>query len=281
MDTETVQIEQLMEPKKYYWLKLKKDFFKRHDIRIIEGMPNGKDYVLFYLKLLVESLDHDGKLRFSDTIPYSESMLATITNTNVDIVRSAIKIFAELQMMQLLDDGTLFLLQVEMLTGSETEYAEKKRIYRRGKDLQIEDKSKTKKDNVRQEIRDKRIEKDIHTAAPEAVPICQILINEHRKIDPSFLAGKEHDRIAQWSVDVDKINRIDGRDWQTIEKVMRWCKNDGFWAKNIMSGKKFREQFDRLYAGMMSSKPKTETTSIESLPDLPPELAQELTNGRI
>ena len=41
-----------MADKKYYWLKLKKDFFKRHDIQIIENMPNGKDYVLFYLKLL-------------------------------------------------------------------------------------------------------------------------------------------------------------------------------------------------------------------------------------
>ena len=39
---------------RYYWLKLKRDFFKRHDIRVIEDMPNGKEYVLFYLKLMVE-----------------------------------------------------------------------------------------------------------------------------------------------------------------------------------------------------------------------------------
>lgn len=45
---------------KFYWLKLKRDFFKRHDIRIIESMPNGKDYILFYLKLLCESVDTYG-----------------------------------------------------------------------------------------------------------------------------------------------------------------------------------------------------------------------------
>ena len=39
-----------MADKKYYWLKLKRDFFKRHDIRIIEEMPNGKEYLLFYNK---------------------------------------------------------------------------------------------------------------------------------------------------------------------------------------------------------------------------------------
>ena len=116
--------------KRYYWLKLKRDFFKRHDIRIIESMPNGKDYILFYLKLLCESVDHEGNLRFSDQIPYSEDMLATITNTNVDVVRSAIKIFTELGMMDIFDDGTYFMNEVDKLIGSESYWAEKKRLQR-------------------------------------------------------------------------------------------------------------------------------------------------------
>lgn len=149
---------------KYYWLKLKRDFFKRHDIRIIESMPNGKDYILFYLKLLCESIDHDGNLRFSEQIPYNEDMLATITNTNVDIVRVAIKIFSELGMMEILDDGTYFMNEVNRMIGSETAWAEKKRIYRQS----IEDKSRTKKDNVRQEI-EKEIDIDIDIYMPEKV----------------------------------------------------------------------------------------------------------------
>lgn len=116
--------------KRYYWLKLKRDFFKRHDIQIIESMPNGKDYILFYLKLLCESVDHDGNLRFNEQIPYSEQMLSTITNTNIDIVRSAIKVFTELQMMELLDNGTYFMNEVEKMLGSETYWAEKKRVQR-------------------------------------------------------------------------------------------------------------------------------------------------------
>ena len=99
-----------MAEKKYYWLKLKRDFFKRHDIRIIEEMPNGKEYLLFYLKLLVESIDHEGELRFSDTIPYNEQMLSVVTNTNVDIVRSALKLFS---------DG-LHLIEIKDLRGQST-----------------------------------------------------------------------------------------------------------------------------------------------------------------
>ena len=101
--------------KKYYWLKLKRDFFKRHDIQIIEDMPNGKDYILFYLKLLCESVDHDGHLRFNDEIPYNEEMLATITRTNVDIVRSAVKVFSLVAVAPVLSVPILLILTIYLL----------------------------------------------------------------------------------------------------------------------------------------------------------------------
>jgi len=159
--------------KKYYWLKMKKDFFKRHDIRIVESMPNGKDYVLFYLKLLLESIDHDGALRFSDTIPYDENMLSIITNTNIDIVRSALKLFCELSLVEIMTDQTIYMQEVEKMVGSETEWAKRKRAFRENKIkdvLEIEDNARTKKDNVRQEIEiekeiDIELEKDIDMGA--------------------------------------------------------------------------------------------------------------------
>ena len=120
----------MAENKKYYWLKLQKDFFKRHDIRIVEAMPNGKDYILFYMKLLLESIDHEGELRFSDTVPYNADMLAVITNTNVDVVRSAMKVFENLQMIEILDDETIFMKETEKMIGSESAAAERQRKHR-------------------------------------------------------------------------------------------------------------------------------------------------------
>lgn len=113
-----------------YWLKLKKDFFKRHDVKIVEKMENGKDYVLFYLKLLCESLDHNGNLRFSDTIPYDENMLSAITDVNIDIVRSAMRIFISLNLIEVLEDKTIYMREVEKMTGSETLSAERVRRFR-------------------------------------------------------------------------------------------------------------------------------------------------------
>lgn len=188
----------MAEQKKFYWLKLKKDFFKRHDIQIIEGMPNGKDYILFYLKLLCESVDHDGSLRFSEEIPYNDQMLATITNTNVDIVRSAVKLFIELRMMELMDDGTFYMTQVEKMIGGETKWAEKKRLQRaKGdnvptlspncpteKDIEIRDK----------EIREEDKEKEIHSfnrSFAHEENISKDLEYVERKVDESGLTGAD------------------------------------------------------------------------------------------
>lgn len=163
-----------MAEKRYYWLKLKRDFFKRHDIRIIEAMPNGKDYILFYLKLLLESIDHEGSLRFSETIPYNEDMLAVITNTNIDIVRSAMKLFSELKMVEMLDDSTIYMNEVQKLIGSETKWAEKKRKQRLLED-NVPALSPPCPPDVRQEI-EKDIEIELETeeytepAAPPAPP---------------------------------------------------------------------------------------------------------------
>lgn len=115
---------------RYYWLKLKRDFFKRHDIRIVEEMPNGKDYILFYLKMLVESIDHEGELRFSDTIPYDAKMLSVVTNTNIDTVKNAMDLFTSLGMIEIFDDKTIFMRESQLLVGSETKSAVYKRNQR-------------------------------------------------------------------------------------------------------------------------------------------------------
>ena len=99
---------------------------------------------------MCESLDHNGNLRFSDEIPYEVEMLATITHMDIDTVTAAVKLFTNLKMMNIMDDGTFFMSQVLSLTGDETKWAEKKRLYREGQKKTLSDKSI--------ELRDKSIE---------------------------------------------------------------------------------------------------------------------------
>lgn len=116
-----------MSERRYFWLKLPTGFFKRHDIKILEAMDNGKDYLLFYMKLMLESLDHEGYLRFSEAIPYDYKMLSIVTDTNVDIVKNAMEILERLQLITIKDDETIYIQAVEKMIGSETAAAERQR----------------------------------------------------------------------------------------------------------------------------------------------------------
>ena len=159
--------------KRFYWLKLKDNFFDREEIQLIESLPNGKRI----RSNLIKIYDEGNQFRWSpcckDLIPYNPQMLATVTHSNVDTVRSAIDIFIKFGLMSTLDDGTLYMNEVQALLGSETEFAAKKREYRQNlktQSKQLPDKSKTKKDivldNVRQENREQISDNKENTPYP-------------------------------------------------------------------------------------------------------------------
>ena len=79
--------------KKYYYLKLKEDFFDTEEMKILENMPNGYLYSNILLKMYLKSIKNNGELIFRDAIPYNVDMLSTITGHNRDIVQQALKIF--------------------------------------------------------------------------------------------------------------------------------------------------------------------------------------------
>ena len=126
----------MAESKKYYWLKLNRGFFKRHDVDFIKeigedkGAGIGDRYVLFYVKLLVESIDHDGYLRFSEALPYDNRKLAAATKTNVQIVNDAMELFVELGLVEILEDKTIYMTNIEKMIGSEADSTRRVREHR-------------------------------------------------------------------------------------------------------------------------------------------------------
>lgn len=115
---------------KNFWLKLQKDFFKRHDVKIIEAMPNGIEIAYLYIKLLAESITHDGRLRFSETVPYTNKMLSAVLCTDEEIVNQAIDIFISLNLVEILEDQTIYMTELQNMVGCETKDAERMRRMR-------------------------------------------------------------------------------------------------------------------------------------------------------
>lgn len=140
------------EKKRYYWLKLKKDFFQQHQIKVLKSLPNGRLYALIYLELLAESTSHDGELRYSQMLPYDTITLSAVIDEDKDNVEKAIETLINLELVEILDDGTIYMREIERLIGSETGSAERQRLHRQ-KVKEIE--SVTMSQKCHQEIRDK------------------------------------------------------------------------------------------------------------------------------
>lgn len=119
-----------MENKNYYYLKLKENFFDEDEIKILESMENGYLYSNILLKLYLKALKNDGKLIFNEFIPYDSKMLATITGHNIDVIEKAIKIFQTMHLIEILDNGAIYMLNIQNMLGSISSEGIRKAEYR-------------------------------------------------------------------------------------------------------------------------------------------------------
>ena len=117
--------------KKYYYLKLRENFFDNDDVAILESMPDGILYSNILLKLYLRSLKNNGKLMFNDRIPYNAQMLSTITRQPVAVIEKAVGIFKEMGLIEVLDNGAIYMLDIQNFIGSSNTEADRKREYRR------------------------------------------------------------------------------------------------------------------------------------------------------
>lgn len=123
---------------KYYWLKLKEDFFQQEATEWLEEQKNGKEYSLFYLKLCLKSLQNGGTLVRNigtKAIPYTVKKLAEVTNTTPAIAKEALEALKDIGLITEDAAGVLFIPGLTEMVGSESSNREavKKRTQRQRK----------------------------------------------------------------------------------------------------------------------------------------------------
>jgi len=239
----------MADEKKRYWLKLEKDFLDSKYIKIIKGVPNGGEYILFYLALMLASVDTVGHLRFTELVAYNEQMLASLTGTNIDIVRSAMKLFQELGMIRILEDGTIFMPEVPRLTGKESESAERVRAFRereRRELLQCNSDVTECNDNKEKEEEKQRTEN--REQQEEQLPYDEIITYLNDKCCTRYKATKStkeliHARIEEGFTKDDCFTVIDN-------KVATWKGTE--WEKFLRPDTLFRAS---KFQGYLNEKP--------------------------
>ncbi len=116
--------------KKYYYLRLKDNFFDSDELKILESMKDGYLYSNILLKLYLRSLKNDGKLVVNDRIPYNAEMLASVTGHQIGTVKQALLIFKDLGLIDVLENGAIYMLDIQNFIGRGSSEADRKREYR-------------------------------------------------------------------------------------------------------------------------------------------------------
>ena len=81
--------------RKYYYLKLKENYFDDDSIVLLESMQDGVLYSNILLKLYLKSLKHGGRLQLDEDIPYTAQMIATITCFSVNDINGLTRTVCE------------------------------------------------------------------------------------------------------------------------------------------------------------------------------------------
>lgn len=139
-----------VEKGRFYWLKLKEDFFEDDAIEWLEEQKNGKEYALFYLKLCLKSLKSNGTLiRRVGTmlVPYDTEKLAEITRSDFDTVVVAMELLKKIGLIEVLDSGAIYIASLADMVGSESRSAERMRQLRERRKNLIEPRKASQCDN--------------------------------------------------------------------------------------------------------------------------------------
>lgn len=118
------------ESKKYYYLKLKEGFFDSDEMIVLESMPDGYLYSNILLKLYLRSLKYQGRLMFNDRIPFNSTMLAQVTRHSVGVVEKAMRILQDLGLVEILDNGAIYMSDIQNFIGRSSTEADRIREYR-------------------------------------------------------------------------------------------------------------------------------------------------------
>lgn len=122
--------------KRYYWLKLKEDFFSSRRIKKLRKLAGGDTYTIIYLKLQLAALRTDGILQWTGLEDNIFEELALELDEDPDNVEVTLRYLLSCGLAESENMESVFLPWVVASTGSEGATAERMRKSRERKALQ-------------------------------------------------------------------------------------------------------------------------------------------------
>lgn len=194
--------------KKYYYLRLKDNFFDSDELKILESMKDGYLYSNILLKLYLRSLKNDGKLVVNDRIPYNAEMLASVTGHQVGTIKQALSMFKELGLIEILGNGAIYMLDIQNFIGKGSTEADRQRLY----DRRISDERKQKK-----LTQSRNLEEILKKSTPEIEIELEKEIKIEKEIDSSASTTTKRKRFEKPTLSeikaycIERGNKVDAQ----------------------------------------------------------------------
>lgn len=209
--------------KKYYYLKLKEDFFDSDEMLLLQGMKDGYLYSDILVKMYLRSLKNEGRLMYKDYIPYSLEMISTITRHQVGTVERAMKIFEQLKLVEVLDNGAIYMMDIQNFIGqSSTEADRQRKYYRRIQDEKKLSGSQTPEALI-PEMQEPEQEKPPVEKPPKskkATAKKEDTMQLYERLVPDYaLGGEIREKMCEWCTY--KIERKEGYKEQGMKSLLR------------------------------------------------------------
>ena len=118
--------------KKYYWLKLKDDFFRDKKMKKLRNIAGGDTYTIIYLKMQLLSLKNSGVLIFENVEDTFEEEIALEIDEKVEDVKVCLLYLEKTGLLECKDNEYILPQTIDCI-GSETATAERMRRSRERK----------------------------------------------------------------------------------------------------------------------------------------------------
>lgn len=146
-----------MANKRYYWLKLKNDFFQDRAIKKLRRVAGGDTYTVIYLKLLLFALADDGRLHYEGDEDNIAAQLALDIDESEDNVSMTLAYLEKTGLLQVISEQEFFLTRTPEMTGAESSSAERMRRLRAKQQAELPAPSESVTNcNIRYNVTDER-----------------------------------------------------------------------------------------------------------------------------
>lgn len=117
-------------PKRYYWWRLRKNFFTQITIKKLRRSENGDTKAIIYLQMVLMTIDNDGYIQYEGVEDDICDEIAIALDEDADIVKETVEQLKDMGLIETLEED-YFLPEAKNGIDSETESAQRMRNKRK------------------------------------------------------------------------------------------------------------------------------------------------------